>query len=324
MNVSRRTILKIAGAIPLLCATPAVAQQFPTKPIRMIVPASPGTSIDAITRFFSDPLSKSLGVPVVVENISGAGGLMAYRQTAGATPDGYTLMLTGVPLYLLPIFSTASGPTFDAVADFTPIARVARVPFAIVVSSEAPYQDLGELVEAMRIDPGAMTYSSQGVGSSAHLCAVTLNDIAGTESLHISYKESSMATTDVASGRITFTCQTSTGVLPLISAGKLKPLAVTGSERWPALPDIPTVAEAGFPDFEYSSQLDFMGPAGLPPDVATTLTNEFVRIAQSPEFQQFCTEQILTLDVRDMDRLKPEIPQEVTRWQSAARLAQTQ
>jgi tripartite-type tricarboxylate transporter receptor subunit TctC len=322
LKPSRRTILKAVAALSVLAAGTAHAQQFPSKPIRLIVPASPGTSIDAITRFFSDPLSKSLKVPVVVENRSGAGGLMAYREAAGAAPDGYTLILTGIPLYLLPLFSTSNVPTFDPVKDFTPIARVARVPFAIVVASDAPYRSLPELVEAMRRKPKASTYSSQGVGSSAHLCAVTLNANSQTEALHVSYKESSMATTDVAGGRITFTCQTSTGVLPLILAGKLKPLAVTGSQRWGVLPDVPTAVEAGVTEFEFSSQLDFMAPPGLPQDIATLLSQHLVRIARGPEFQQFCIDQILALEVRDREDLAPEIAKEVAKWQSTARLAQ--
>jgi tripartite-type tricarboxylate transporter receptor subunit TctC len=322
LKPSRRTILKAVAALSVLAAGTAHAQQFPSKPIRLIVPASPGTSIDAITRFFSDPLSKSLKVPVVVENRSGAGGLMAYREAAGAAPDGYTLILTGIPLYLLPLFSTSNVPTFDPVKDFTPIARVARVPFAIVVASDAPYRSLPELIEAMRRKPKASTYSSQGVGSSAHLCAVTLNANSQTEALHVSYKESSMATTDVAGGRITFTCQTSTGVLPLISAGKLKPLAVTGSQRWGVLPDVPTAVEAGVTEFEFSSQLDFMAPPGLSQGIATLLSQHLVRIARGPEFQQFCIEQILALEVRDREDLAPEIAKEVAKWQSTARLAQ--
>ena len=159
LKPSRRTILKAVAALSFLAAGTAHAQQFPSKPIRLIVPASPGTSIDAITRFFSDPLSKSLKVPVVVENRSGAGGLMAYREAAGAAPDGYTLILTGIPLYLLPLFSTTNAPTFDPVKDFTPIARVARVPFAIVVAADAPYRSLPELIEAMRKQPKASTYT---------------------------------------------------------------------------------------------------------------------------------------------------------------------
>ena len=322
MTLKWRDTFKAAAILSALFFGPAAAQEFPSKPITIIVPASPGTSIDAISRFFSEPLSQALNVPVTVENRSGAGGLMAYREAATAAPDGYTLIMTGIPLYLLPLFSDPSAQTFDPVKDFTPIARVARVPFAVVVATDAPYQTLPELIEAMRREPGALTYSSQGVGSSAHLCAVTLNSITQTKALHISYKDSSMATTDVAGGRITFTCQTSTGVLPLIAAEKLKPLAVTGSQRWDVLGDVPTATEAGVEGFEFSSQLDFMAPPGLEPAVAALLSDQIVRIAQSPEFQTFCQEQILARDVRGMTELGPEIPKEVERWSAAARLAQ--
>ena len=259
-----RKVLAATALLSTLSAGMVIATEFPAQPITIIVPASPGTSIDAITRFFASPLSSRLNVPVVVENRSGAGGLIAYREAATADPDGYTLIMTGIPLYILPLF-TSSGPTYDPVADFTPIARAARVQFAVVVAPDSPYDSLPKLVEAMRSDAEKLTYSSQGVGSSAHLCAVTLNDITQTDSLHVSYKETSMAVTDVAGGRVDYTCQTSTGVLPLISAGKLKALAVTGPERWAALPDVPTAQEAGIEGFEYSSQLDFMAPHGLHP-----------------------------------------------------------
>jgi tripartite-type tricarboxylate transporter receptor subunit TctC len=322
MKFRRRRVLQALGTLPFLASGFAFADRFPSRLVRIIVPASPGTSIDAITRFFADPLSKGLGVPVIVENRPGAGGLLGYREAARSPADGYTLILTGIPLYLLPILSDSNPPPFDPVKDFTPIARVARVPFAIVVSVESPYRTLADLIEAMRNEPGKVTYSSQGVGSSAHLCSAILNDMTKTQALHIGYKQTSMATMDVAGGRVSFTCQTSTGVLPLIKGGKLRALAVTGSQHWDALPEIPTVHEAGVPGFEVSSQLDFMAPAGLPREVADGLTQHIERIARTPEFRQFCNDQVLTLEVLGGAELAPEISKEFIRWQRVARLAQ--
>ncbi|SIR76089.1 tripartite tricarboxylate transporter substrate binding protein [Pseudacidovorax sp. RU35E] len=323
MDQGKRCFMSFLGAFPLLGVGAAFADQFPSRPIKIIVPASAGTSIDAITRFFSDPLSKRLNTPVVVENRPGAGGLIAYQAAARAPADGYTLILTGIPLYLLPLFSDITPPPLDPVKDFAPVARVARVPFAIVVPADSPYQNMPDLIAAMKKNPNTLTYSSQGVGSSAHLCSVILNDMSKTQAQHISYKETTVAVTDVVGGRVSFTCQTSTGVLPLVQSGKLRALAVTGSKRWDALPNTPTVSEAGVSGFEVSSQLDFMAPSGTPQPIIRVLSQQIGEIAQTSEFKQFCEKQVLTQETVEADALRPEIVREVARWKDVARLART-
>lgn len=319
--LTKRQLLKAAAVLPAWGAQTGFSQAFPTKPIKLIVPASPGTSIDAVTRFFSDPLARRLNTPVVVENRSGAGGLIAYTAVAKSPPDGYTLILTGIPLYLLPLFSDAATPPFDSARDFAAVARVARVPFAIVVGADSPYRSMADLVRAMREKPDEVTYSSQGIGSSAHLCSVVLNDLSKTKGRHISYKETTMAVTDVVAGRIGFTCQTSVGVLPLAQSGKLRILAVTGASRWDSLPDTPTVAESGVSGFEVSSQLDFMAPAKTPDAVLQILSHELTQIAQTPEFKEFCAKQILTRDIVDHKALQPELAREAARWKNIVQLA---
>ena len=321
MDTAKRQLLKAAGALPLVGIGAAFAEQFPSKPIKIIVPASPGTSIDAVTRFFSEPLSKRLNTPVVVENRSGAGGLMAYQSAAKAPADGYTLILTGTPLYLLPLFNDAATGIFDPVKDFAPVARVARVPYAIVVAPDSPYRTMADLIKAMRSKPGELTYSSQGVGSSAHLCSVVLTDMLKAKAQHIGYKETTMAVTDVVGGRVTFTCQTSVGVLPLVQAGKLRPLAVTSTKRWDELPEVPTAMEAGVPGFEASSQLDFMAPAHTPEPVLRLLSDEFMQVARTPAFKEFCGRQVLAVDVVGSKALVPEMAREAARWKNVAQLA---
>jgi tripartite-type tricarboxylate transporter receptor subunit TctC len=323
VNPTRRQMLKAAGAVPLVGMGAAHAQPFPSRPIKIIVPASAGTSIDAVTRFFSEPLGKRLNTTVVADNRSGAGGLMAYQAAAKAAPDGYTLILTGIPLYLLPLFNEAATSAFDPVKDFAPVARVARVPYAIVVGPESPYRTLSELVQAMKSKPGEVTYSSQGVGSSAHLCSVVLTDMANAKAQHVGYKETTMAVTDVVGGRVSFTCQTSVGVLPLVQAGKLRALAVTSNKRWEELPDVPTATESGVPGFEASSQLDFMAPAHTPEAVLRVLSDEFVRIAQTPAFQEFCAKQVLARDVVGFTALRPEMSREAARWKKIAQIARS-
>ena len=322
MALTRRQILKATLALPFVGSRPAFSQQqYPSRPIKIIVPASAGTSIDAITRFFSDPLAKRLNTAIVVENKSGAGGLLGYTAAAKAAPDGYTLILTGIPLYLLPLFSEAREPAYDPLKDFAPIARVARVPLAMVVPSDSPYRSMSELVQAMKSNPGHVTYSSQGIGSSAHLCVVVLNDLSKTKGLHVAYKETTTAVTDVVGGRVAFTCQSSTGVLPLIKSGKLRALAVTGSKRWVALPDTPTVAEAGIAGFEVSSQLDFMAPARTPEPVLQLLSDEIAKIAETPKFKEFCANQAIAPDVVGSKALMLDMTREEARWKRIAALS---
>ncbi|AQV99163.1 ABC transporter substrate-binding protein (plasmid) [Cupriavidus necator] len=323
MDKSKRRFTNFLGALPIVGVGTVFAQQFSAKPIKIIVPASAGTSIDAITRFFAYPLSKRLNTPVVVENRPGAGGLLGYLAAARSPADGHTLILTGIPLYLLPLFSDVTPPPLDPLKDFTPVARVARVPFAIVVPTDSPYRTLPDLIAAMKKNPNTLTYSSQGVGSSAHLCSVILNDMSRTQAQHIGYKDTTTAVTDVVGGRISFSCQTSTGVLPLIQSGKLRALAVTGANRWNAMPDVPTVSEAGVAGFEVSSQFDFMAPSGTPEAIIQMLSQHIGQIAHTPEFKQFCDKQILTQETVEAGALGAEMKREVARWKNVARLART-
>lgn len=316
-------MLRATLALPLVQLGAAHAQQFPSRPVKIIVPASPGTSIDAVTRFFSEALSRRLNTAFVVENRSGAGGLLGYQAVAKAPPDGYTLMLTGIPLYLLPLFSETTPPPFDPSKDFAPVARVARVPYAIVVGVDSPYRTMADLIRAMRAKPDELTYSSQGVGSSAHLCSALLADTLKAKARHIGYKETTMAVTDVVGGRVSFTCQTSVGVMPLVQAGKLRALSVTSTRRWKELPDVPTASEAGVPSFEASSQLDFMATAGTPDAVLRLLSDEFVKVAQTPAWEAFCAKQLLTVDVMGSKELLPEIGREVVRWKNVAQMVRT-
>ena len=314
-------MIKVAGMLPLLGFTNVFSQQFPSKPIKIIVPASPGTSIDATTRFFALQLSKRLNTPVVVENKSGAGGLIGYVAAATSAPDGYTLILTGIPLYLLPLFTESPVPPFDPLKDFAPVARVARVSLAIAVPMDSPYKNMTDLIQAMKSKPDEVTYSSQGLGSTAHLCGIILNDQTKTKAQHIGYKQTTMAVTDVVGGRISFTCQTSTAVLPMIQGGKMRALAVTGAKRWEALSDVPTVAESSTPNFEVSSQLDFMAPALTPDAVLQTLSKHLVEIAQMQEYKDFCRAQIFSPEAMGTKALAPEMTREAVRWQRVAQLA---
>ncbi len=324
MRTNRRLLIQAAAALPFSGVWPnAFAQSYPARPVKIVVPAGPGTGIDAVTRFFTERLTQKLGQPVVTENRPGAGGLLGYSYAAKAPADGYTLILTGIPLYLLPLFSEAATPPYDAQKDFAPIARIARVPQAIVVAPDSPFKTVEDLLAAMKSKPDEITYSSQGVGSAAHLCAAVLNDLSRTKARHIPYKESAMALTDVATGRITFTCQSSAGMLPLIQSGRVRALGVTNSKRWTSLPNVPTIAESGVPAFEVSSQLDFMAPAGTPEPVLRMLSDAMIEIANTPQYKEFCIRQVIETEILDHKALGPEVAREATRWRKIVQTAKS-
>jgi tripartite-type tricarboxylate transporter receptor subunit TctC len=320
MLPTRRQLLRAAAILAMAGMHTAFAQQFPSKPIKVVVAASAGTSIDIAARFFSEPLSRRLNTSVVIDNKPGGGGLIGFTAVAKAPADGYTIMLAGIPLYLTPLLSETA-PQYDPLKNFVPVARVARVPLAVVVAMDSPYKTLADLLQAMKNKPGELTYSSVGTGSSGNLCAVLLNDMSKTKARSIGYKESSASLTDVTGGRISFTCQGPAGVLPLIQSGKLRALAVTGTTRSEALPDVPTVAEAGIKDYELTSWLDFMAPAGTPPAVLQLLSDEILRIARTPEFKDFAAKQVMSVDAVGYKDLLKDMPNEAARWKRLAQLA---
>jgi tripartite-type tricarboxylate transporter receptor subunit TctC len=301
---------------------PAFPQQYPSKPIKTVVAASAGTTVDIAARFFSEHLSKRFGTPFVVDNKPGAGGLMGFTAVAKSPPDGYTMVLAGIPLYLTPLLSETPSP-YDPLRDLVPVARVARVPLVVVVAESSPYRNLSGLIEAMKGKPGGLTYSSVGPGSAGGLCAVLLNYMSKTKAQAIGYKESAASVTDVAAGRVSFSCQGTAGVLPMIQAGTLRALAVTGAARTDVLPDVPTVAEAGIAGFELSSWFDFMVPAKTPPHIVQILSDEILRIAQTPLFKGFCAAQVMTLDAVGHKALKEDMPSEAAKWKRLVQLGRT-
>lgn len=321
MKLTRRTLLKTMGAVPLVSLGKfARADQYPSRPIRIIVPASISTSIDVTARFFADHLARNLNTSVVVENRPGTGGLLAYSAAAKTEPDGYTIAIAGIPMYLLPLLSQGTA-TFDPMQDFTPVTRVARVSNGVVVSADSPYRSFQDLVQAMKDKPGQLTYSSQGVGSSAHLFTVVLNHSTETQAQHVPYRETTMAITDVVGGRIDFTVQSPPATKSLIDAGKLRLLAVTGDKRWAPFPDVPTIAETGVPGFEISSWLDFIAPKGTPEVALAILTQELSKIAAMPEYEQFCQNQIIAREIVGYEVLAAEMAEEAAKWKRIAELS---
>lgn len=200
------------------------------------MPSSAGTTIDLTGRFFAEALTKSLKTPVMVDNRAGAGGLIGSDIVAKAPGDGYTLLIIGVPHFTARWYVDGPIP-FDPVKDFAPLAKMCNSALCFAVKADSPYKTLTDLVAAMRQKPGEITYSSGGAGSTSHLCTVVLNNMTNTRARHVPYKGNTPAVTDVIAGQVDFTCQGAPGVLPMVKAGKLRALAVTGPERWRVIPD---------------------------------------------------------------------------------------
>ena len=271
-----RVCLAAAGAVA--CAA-ACAQSWPQQPIRLIVPWSPGGATDVIARTLAVPLAQSLGQPVVVDNRPGAGGNIGTAQAAREKPDGYTLIMVTSSTHAANPHLYAKLP-FDPAKDFTPVAFVASVPNILVVPAASPFKTVRDVLDRARRQPGKVSYGSAGTGSSQHLAGSMFESAAAIDLLHVPYKGSGPAATDLMAGHIDLMLDT--GSLPHVQAGTLRALAVASKARLPMLPAVPTFAEAGVSGMEASAWYGVMAPAGLPKDIAARLNGEIDKLLKNP------------------------------------------
>ena len=275
----------LVAALCCLFACPTLAQQdYPTKTVRIIVPFAPGGSTDIFARYIADKLALALAQPVVVENRAGAAGNIGADAVAHATPDGYTLLMatTGVMSINNSLYPTM---TYDAAKDFEPVIFVASITNVLVVPSELPANNVRELIALAKDKPGSLSFGSSGAGSSTHLSSELFKSMAGIDVLHIPYKGSSQALTDLITGRISMVIDNMPGAISFIKAGRLRALGVTGSKRSPALPDVPTIAEAGLPGYESLSWSGIAVPTGTPPNIIARLNKEIATILTQPDIR---------------------------------------
>jgi tripartite-type tricarboxylate transporter receptor subunit TctC len=261
----------------------ALAQSWPARPITLIVPFAAGGTTDVLARALADKLSHSLGQPVVVESKPGAGATIGADFVAKAKPDGYTLLMGAVHHTIAS--SVYKKLPYDFSKDLAPITTVALVPNVLVVNASTPAKNVSELVALLKASPGKMAYGSNGNGTAQHLIGTQFQNQTGTDVIHIPYKGSGPLSTDLLGGQIMMSFDTITPVLPHIKAGKLRALAVTTAKRSAALPDVPTLEEAGLKGFNIGTWFGVLAPAATPQDVVTRLNAEMVKIIQSPEFR---------------------------------------
>lgn len=278
------SILKVSVLAAGLAAGTAGAQSWPSKPITLVVPFATGGTTDVLARAVGQELSKSLGQPVVVENKGGAGATLGADYVAKAKPDGYTLLMGAVHHTIAT--SVYKKLPYDFQKDFAPITTVAMVPNVLVVGPGVQAKNVGELVAMAKAASGKHTYGSNGNGTGQHLIGSQFEKMAGVKLLHVPYKGSGPLTIDLLGGQIDMSFDTIPPVLSHIKAGKLRPLAVTTSKRSLALPDVPTLEEAGLKGFNQGTWFGVLAPAATPKEIVARLNTEIVKIVKSPEFRK--------------------------------------
>jgi tripartite-type tricarboxylate transporter receptor subunit TctC len=270
-----------------LCAAAAIAAQaqtYPTRPVKLIVGFEAGGNTDTVARIVAQKLGERLGQPIVVENKLGASGTIGTAEAAHAAPDGYTLTMGTTTTHAIAP-AAYSKLAYDPVADFEPIALVANAPYLLVVPPSFPARDLKEFIAAAKAQPGKFNYGSAGQATTTHLVMATLASRAGLEMEHIPYKGNAPATTAVLGGQVDFLFGALPPLLPHVAAGKLRPLAISSGKRSASLPDVPTVAEQGFPGYDMALWLGFFAPKGTPASIIKRLETELLAIAQSAELK---------------------------------------
>ena len=283
-NTDRRRLIQALALAAAMTAGGAMAQAWPSKPISLIVPFPAGGTTDVLARALAEKLTASLGQTVIVESKPGAGATLGADYVAKAKPDGYTLLVGAVHHTIAS--SVYKKLPYDFQKDLAPITTIALVPNVLVVNANTPAKNLAELVALLKAKPGTYNYGSNGNGTAQHLIGTQFENMTGTDFSHIPYKGSGPLATDLLGGQITMSFDTVTPVLQHIKAGKLRPLAVTTAKRSSALPDVPTLDEAGLKGFNIGTWFGVLAPAATPKDILARLNTEMVKVIQSPEFRK--------------------------------------
>jgi tripartite-type tricarboxylate transporter receptor subunit TctC len=281
--------MRIGLLLVLLASLPqAVAQTYPDKPVRLIVPLSAGSAVDTLARIPAQKLSEMWGQQIVVDNRVGANGIIGTEAAAKAPPDGYTLVLTNDAALAT---SPALYPKlpYDPLRDFAPITLAASIPVILVVHSSFPAMTLTQLIQEAKSRPGQIHYASAGNGSAQHVPMEMLKQAAGIDLVHVPYKGLAPALNDVVGGQVPLMFAGMSGALPHVKTGRIRALAVGSAKRSSAMPDLPTVSEAGVPGFDYAAWAGFLAPAGTPPAIIEKLNADLTKVLGLPEVREKLT-----------------------------------
>lgn len=314
VKVLRSVIALALGSIAFYSA----AQNFPAKPVRIVAPFAPGSTIDIIGRIIAPRLSEALGQPVLVDNRAGAGGAVGMDNVAKAAPDGHSLGIGALgPLAMNPALYPKT--PFDPVRDFAPVTLLATGPVVIAIHPSVPAKTVKELVEIAKRNPGKLDFGSPGVGSSPHLAGELFKMLTGTNIVHVPYKGNAEALTDLISGRVSIVFTGVPPVVPLVKAGRVRLIATTGKARIPSLPDVPTIAEAGLPGAQVLIWYGLVAPAATPRDVVVRLNREVLKIMQSPDIREKFSQQGIDPETSTPEEFAKLIRDEYARWTKVIR-----
>jgi tripartite-type tricarboxylate transporter receptor subunit TctC len=307
-DISRVAISLIAS----FAVGASLAQDYPSKPVRIVVPFSPGGSTDVLARIVGQKLTERSGQPVIIENRAGAGGNIGAEQVARSAPDGYTLLLGGVPHAISA--SLYSKLPYDLARDLAAIAEIASFPSAIVLHPSLPANSVKELIALARGRPGRLSFGSAGNGSPNHLSLELFQTMAGVRMVHVPYKGSGQLVGDLLAGQVQLASMGLPVAVPHVQSGKLRAIAVTGAARSSLLPEVPTVSEAALPGFEVTSWYGVFGPAGLPADVVAKLNSEIGSAVTAPDVKERLAALGAEPSVKAPDQFGRYVREEIAKW----------
>jgi len=303
----------------MLMADAAWAQDYPVKPIRLVVVSAPGGTTDALARAFSQRLTDNMGQAVVVDNKPGGGGVIAAETVVRAAPDGYTLLLANLAHSLMSTLH--SKLAFDPLRDFTPVAFMGLTDSVLVTNVNVPVKTVAELIAYAKARPGGLNYAGGTTGATAHLSGELFKMMTGLNITHVPYKGTAAAITAVIGGEAQMAFLSLPPCVPLIQSGRIRGIAIGSARRSQAVPELPTVAESGLPGFDVSAWNGILGPRGLPRPIVTKLNREFNRIADTPEVKEKALAQGTELASRTPEQFGAFLVAQTTKWVKVAKVA---
>jgi tripartite-type tricarboxylate transporter receptor subunit TctC len=309
----------VAGVWAVLAPQLGAAQDYPTRPIRIIVPQSAGGSTDSVARIVAQRLTEVLGQSVVIDNRPGSGSLNGTELAARATPDGHTLLVVAASLSISP--AVRKKLPFDVVNDFAPITQLVDLPHFLVVHPSVPVQNVKELIALAKAKPGELNYASSGIATSTHMAAELFFYMTGTQMVHVPFKGGGPGIVAMLAGQCHLYFATFSTALPHVRAGKLRGLAVTSANRSAAGPDIPTIAEAGVPGYAHSSWVGMVAPAKTPQPIVARLNAESVKIVHTPEVKKLLLREGLESNGNSPQEFAADLKEEIAKWRKVVKAA---
>ena len=313
MRVNRFASICLTAVLWVLLSSPCLADTYPSRPIRIVVPGAAGGVLDILVRKISDKLVQSLGQPIVIENRPGANGSVGAEAVARAKPDGYTLLFASSSILCInPVLYKAL--PYDAAKDFAPVTLGTVGSPILLVNLDVPVRSLVEFVAYAKARPGQVTYGTPGIGSNQHMAIELLQHLTGIRMVHVPYKNQPQVMIDLMAGQLHAAVEFAAVATPFVQAGKMRAIAIIGPERKPLLPDVPTAADQGFPEFEITSWNGYLVPAGTPPEIIARLNRALTAAMRSSDFVAYMTSNGAHVRAGAPDEFAAFIKSEQGRW----------